>query len=137
MHFRAIGQHRINRQDIGPHRSIADRAAPAAVVGGHAADGGAGSGRDIDGKPQAMLFQLPVEVVQYDTGFDGDLAHPDIQRQDPVEIFGAIDDQARIDGLAALAGAAATGTPSSRAIWMAAAAPSMLRGTTTPAGIIW
>ena len=62
-----------------------------------------------------------------------------IQRQDAVESFGAIDDQSGIDGLAALAGAAAArrhrhaflprdGKRRDR--------PSMLRGTTTPAGII-
>jgi len=64
----------------------------------------------------------------------------DIERDDAVQVFGKIDDDAVIDGLAALRGTAAArrdDPPSSRQIASAASASSMVRGSTTPAGMIW
>ena len=54
-----------------------------------------------------MLFELPVEIVEHDAGFDHASAVFDVERDDAVQVLGEIDDDAVIDGLAALRGAAA------------------------------
>ena len=45
-------------EHIVAHGAVAQRAAAAGIVAGHAADGGARGGRDIDRKPQAVRFEL-------------------------------------------------------------------------------
>jgi len=50
---------------------------------------------------------LPVEIVEHDAGFDDAGLVLDIERDQAVEVFGEVDDDAVIDGLAALRGAAA------------------------------
>ena len=88
-----------------------------------------------------MLFELPVEVVEHDARLDHAGAVLDVERDDAVQVFGEIDDDAVIDGLAALRGAAAArrDDPARRRGQIASArsASSMVRGTTTPAGMIW
>ena len=54
-----------------------------------------------------MLLQLPVEVVEHDSGFDHASAVFSVERDDAVEMLGEVDDDAVIDGLAALRRAAA------------------------------
>ena len=54
-----------------------------------------------------MLFELAVEVVEHDAGLDHASAVLDIEREDPVQVFGEIDDDAAVDRLAALRSAAA------------------------------
>src|SRR3979409_2571673 len=84
---------------MGPERN----GGPAAgIVAGHAADGGARGGGNIDRKPQAMFLKLPVEVVEHDPRFDYAGTIFDVKRDDAVQMFGKIDDDAVIDGLAAL-----------------------------------
>ena len=103
----AVGQRGIHRQRVVAHGAVAQRTAAAGIVAGHAADGGARGGGDIDRKPQPVLFELPVEVVEHDAGLDHARAVLDVERDDAVEVFGEVDDDAVIDGLAALRGAAA------------------------------
>ncbi len=54
-----------------------------------------------------MLLELTVQVVEHDSGFDHAAAVLDIQRKDAIKVFREIDDDAVIDGLAALRGTAA------------------------------
>ena len=54
-----------------------------------------------------MLFELAVEVVEHDAGLDHAGAVFDVEREDAVQVLGEVDDDAVIDGLAALRGAAA------------------------------
>ena len=54
-----------------------------------------------------MLFELAVEVVEHDAGLDHAGAVLDVEREDPVQVFGEIDDDAVVDRLAALRSAAA------------------------------
>ena len=109
MQHRAVRQHRVHRERVVAHGAVAERTSAAGIVAGHAADGGAGSGGDIDRKPQAVLLELTVEVVEHDAGFDDATAVLDVEREDAVEVLGEIDDDAVIDGLAALRRAAAAG----------------------------
>ena len=103
----AVGQRGIQRERVVAHGAVAQRAAAAGIVAGHAADGGARGGGDIDRKPQAMRLELAVEIVEHDARLDHAGAVLDIQRDDAVQVFREIDDDAVIDGLAALRGAAA------------------------------
>ena len=54
-----------------------------------------------------MLLELAVEVVEHDAGLDHAGAVFDVEREEAVQVLGEIDDDALIDGLAALRGAAA------------------------------
>ena len=94
-------------QRVVAHGAVAQRTPAAGIVAGHAADGGARGGRDVDRKPQAVLFELPVEVVEHDPRLDHAGAVFDVERDDAIQVFGEVDDDAVIDGLAALRGAAA------------------------------
>ena len=107
MQQRAVGQRRIHRQRVVAHGAVAQRTAAAGIVAGHAADGGAGGGGDVDRKPQPVLFELAVEIVEHDAGFDHAGAVFDIEREDAVQMLRKVDDDALVDGLAALRGAAA------------------------------
>ena len=103
----AVGQRRLHRQRVVAHGAVSQRTSAAGIVAGHAADGGARCGGDIDRKPQPVLFELPVEVVQHDARLDHARAVLDVERKDAVQVFREIDDDAVIDGLAALRGSAA------------------------------
>ena len=108
MRLGAIGEDGVDRHDVVAHRAVAQRAAATGVVAGHAADGGARGGRDVDRVPEAVLFKLAVEVVEDDARLDRDTAAGDVEIENAVEIFRAVDHQRRADRLAALRGAAAT-----------------------------
>ena len=107
MQQRAVGQRRIHRQRIVAHGAVAQRTAAAGIVAGHAADGGARGGGDVDRKPQPVLLELAVEVVEHDAGFDHAGPAFNIKREEAVQVLGKVDDYAIVDGLAALRGAAA------------------------------
>ena len=107
MQERAVGQRGIDRQRVVAHGAVAERASAAGIVAGHTADGGARGGGDVDRKPQPVLPELPVEVVEHDAGFDHTSAVGNVERDNPVQVFGEIDDDAFIDRLSALRGAAA------------------------------
>ena len=107
MKHRAVGEGSVHRQRVVAHGAVAQRAAAAGIVAGHAADGGARRGGDIDREPQAMFSELPVEVVQDDSRLDHTASIFDVERDDAVQVFREIDDDAVIDGLAALRRAAA------------------------------
>ena len=104
---RAVGKGCIHRAGVVAHGAVAQRASAAGIVAGHAADRGPRRRGDIDRKPQAMLLELAVEVVEHDARLDHASAVLDVERDDAVQVFGEIDDDAVIDGLAALRGAAA------------------------------
>ena len=104
MHALAIGQDGVDRDDIVAHRAVAQRAAAAGVIARHAADGGARGGRDVDREPEPMRFQNPVELIEHDARLDHAAPRRDIEREEAVEIFRAVDHEARIDRLAGLRG---------------------------------
>ncbi len=104
---RAVGEHRVDGEDVVAHRPVAQRAPAAGVVAGHAADRGAAGGRHVDREPQAVLLQLAVEVVEHQPRLDPAGAGVHVEVQDPVEVLGAVDDETFVDGLAGLRGAAA------------------------------
>ena len=107
MRLRSVGEDRVDRQHVLARIAVAQRARAAGIVAGHAADGGARGGGDIDRKPQAVRLQGAVEIVEHDAGLDHAAASRDVELQHAVEIFRAIQDQRMIDRLPALRGAAA------------------------------
>ena len=58
MQRRAVGERRLHRARVVAHGAISERTPAAGIVAGHAADGGARGGGDVDRKPQAVLLQL-------------------------------------------------------------------------------
>src|SRR5439155_8248330 len=89
------------------HGAVAQGTAAAGIVAGHAADGGARGGGDVDRKPEPVFFELAVEVVEHDAGLDHTGPVFDVEREDAVQMFGEINDDCFVDRLAALRGAAA------------------------------
>ncbi len=107
MRLRAVRQDRVDREHVLARVAVAQRARAAGIVADHAADGGARGGRDVDREPQPVRTELPVELIEHDAGLDHAAPRRDVELQDMVEIFRAVDHQRLVDGLAGLRGAAA------------------------------
>ena len=107
MRAAAVSQQRVDRDHVLARIAVAQRARAAGIVAGHAADGGARGGRDIDRKPQAVRFQRAVEIVEHDARLDHAAASRCVELENVVQIFRAIHHQRMVDGLPALRGAAA------------------------------
>ncbi len=107
MRRRSVCQQRVDRNDVLAGIAVAQRACAAGIVAHHAADGGARCGRDVDWKPQAVRLEPAVELIEHDAGLDDAAPAGDVELDHMVEMFRAVDDQRRIDGLARLRGAAA------------------------------
>jgi hypothetical protein len=138
----AVGEDRLDREDVVAHGAVAQRPPAAGIVGRHAADGGARGGGDVDREPEVVRLQDSVELVEDHAGLYNRAAVLDVELDDAVEVPGVVNDEAAVDGLAALGGAPAPprpvmGTPSSRATASVAATSSREAGTTTPCGMIW
>ena len=108
MHVLAGRKGRIDAVHVVAHRAIAQRSPAAGVVAGHAADRRARRRRDIDRKPQSMRLQLPVEIVEHDPRFDDAAFADNIEFEHAGEMFRAVDNDAGVNGLAALRGSATT-----------------------------
>jgi hypothetical protein len=106
MQERSVRQRCLHGDRVVAHGAVAQRAAAAGIVAGHAADGGAGGGRDVHRKPQAMPAKLPVEVIEHDARLHQAGPLLDIERQDAVQVLRNVDDDAVVDHLTALRGAA-------------------------------
>ena len=107
MRLLAVGEDRIDREDIVAGDAVAQRPRPAGIVAGHAADGGAGRRRDVDRKPQPVALELAIEIVEHDAGLDDAALSGDVEIDDVVEVFRAVDHQRVVDRLAALRRSAA------------------------------
>ena len=103
----SIRQHRIDGENVVPHHAVADRAAAAGIVTGHAADGRPGRGGDIDRKPETVPLQLAVQIIQHDAGLDDAAPVLHVELDQPVEMTGIVQHQGPVDRLTALRGAAA------------------------------
>ena len=108
MRKRAVGQHRVDREHVLARVAVAQRARAARIVGRHAADGGARGSRDVDRKPQTMRLELPIEIIEHNAGLDHATARGNVELEEMVEVFRAIDHQRGVDRLAGLRGAATT-----------------------------
>ena len=100
--LRPVGHDGFDGGDIVAHHAVADRPPAAAVVSGHAADGGAARRRDIDREPKAMRLQLAVELVKDDSRLDNAATRLDIELEDAVKMPAGIDHDGIVDRLPAL-----------------------------------
>src|SRR5262245_63145407 len=105
MLYRTIRQYRLDRQHIFAGIAITQRARAAGIVAHHAADGGARGGRDIDRKPQTVRLEAAIELVEHNAGLDHAAPAADVELDEMIEIFRAVDDERRIDGLTGRRGA--------------------------------
>ena len=103
----SVGEDRIDRMHVLAGIAVAERSRPAGIVGDHAADGGARGGRDVDGEPQSVRLEPAVELVEHDARLDDATALRNIELNDVIEVFRAVDHEGRIDGLPGLRGAGA------------------------------
>src|SRR5262249_8321144 len=103
----AVAQERVDGADIVHHVAVAQAARAAAVVGGHAADGGAIAGRYVDGKEEPLRFEGFVEALKHHARLDEGAAVLGVDGEDAVHMLAAGDDERASHRLAALRGAAA------------------------------
>src|SRR5947209_18758889 len=108
MRDRSIRQYRIDREEVLAGIAVTQRARAAGIVAHHAADGGARGGRDVDRKPQAVRLEPAIELAEHDAWLDHAAPAGDVELDEMIEIFRAVDDERGIDGLAGLRG---TGSP--------------------------
>jgi hypothetical protein len=105
MRHRSIRQHRVDREHVFAGIAVTQRARAAGIVAHHAADGGARGGRDVDREPQAVRLEPTIELVEHDAGLDHAAPAGDVELDQMIEIFRAVDDERGIDGLPGLRGA--------------------------------
>jgi len=98
----AAGKRGFHRDRIVSHGAVTQRPPTAGIVSCHAADRGAGCRRDVNGEPQAVPFELAVEIIEHDTGLDNASAVFDVERQNTIQVLSKIDNNAVVDGLSAL-----------------------------------
>ena len=103
----AAGRQRIDGEHVVHHVPVGDRARAARVVARHAADRRLRAGRDIDGKPQAVLAQLRIQRIEHHAGLHDRLGWRKVDLQHAVEILGVVDDERFAHRLAALRAAGA------------------------------
>src|SRR3984893_5605927 len=92
----------MDRENVLARIAVTQRARSAGIVADHAADGCARGGRDIDRKPQSVRLEPAIELVEDNARLDGAAFARNIERDDLIEIFRAVDDEGRIDGLPGL-----------------------------------
>ena len=103
----AVGERRVDRQHVVAGNAKAERARAAGIVAGHAAKRRAGRRRNVHREPQTMRLERAIEIIEHDARLDRAAAPRDIEIEDAVQIFRAVDDQRMVDRLPALRSAAA------------------------------
>ena len=106
---RAVGEHAGQRQDVIPGLAVEARALPAGIGGDHAADRGAVRGGEFRREEQAVLGELPVELVLHHSRLDPDEAVRDVDLQDAVHMPRGVDHEAVAQRLAVGTGRPAPG----------------------------
>src|SRR5262249_9701659 len=87
--------------------AVDDAAGAGGVIADHAADVGPAGGGDVGAVLEVVLGQGAVEVVQDQARLNAGGARGGVDLQHAVHVLTAVDDDARADGLAGQAGAAA------------------------------
>ena len=109
LHGLAVHGDGVDGADVVAHRAVDDGARTAGIVPGHAADRRAGRGRDVDREPQAVRFQVGVQMIQHQARLHQGLAARGVEIENLVQVLGQVDDQRLAHRLPALRGAAAPG----------------------------
>ena len=104
---RPIRQQRINRQHIIGHQPVADGFGPAGIIRRHAANGAALPGGRVHRVENALRLQRVIQCAERNARFHPRDTRLGIHFQHAPQVFRAIQHQSAIDGLPALAGAAA------------------------------
>ena len=101
----AIRQDGVDRGHVVDHVAVADGAAAAGIVAGHAAKRALRRGRHVDRIPEAVRPEPGVELVEDDAGLDRHLGAVLVEAHDLAQMLRDIDDQRLAHRLAALRGA--------------------------------
>ena len=106
---RAVGEPRLDGEDVVDHLAVGERAGAAGVVAGHAAEGAAAGGRGLHREEQAVRAQPGVEPLEHHARPDLGGQGVGVERDEAVEVPAEVEDEAGADRLAVLRGAAAAG----------------------------
>ena len=107
MRQRAVGQHRLDRENVIAHGAVAQRRPPQELLPAMPPMVAREDGGDVDRKPQPVRLELAVELVEHDARLDRAACALDVEIEDAGQVFGAVDHQRGADGLPGLRGAAA------------------------------
>ncbi len=105
----AVGQHRLQFENMVDGLAVEDRPCSRGVVGDHPADRGAVRGRDIGGEEQPVRPERLVQLIENTPWFDTDPALVGIDLEHAVEVLGAVENHSRPDRLPGLRRATAAG----------------------------
>ncbi len=103
----AIGQDGLDCAHVVSHQAVADGLGATGVVAGHTADSATRVRRGIDREKQPMGLQDRIEVREHEARLDQGGACLRVDVENVAKVFGAVDNDGAVDGLAALTGAAA------------------------------
>jgi hypothetical protein len=103
----AVGEQRVDREHVVGHQTVADALRAAGIIAGHAADRAALVRRGVDGEEQAVRLQRRVEVAEHEAGLDQRRTRRDVDLDEAAQVLRAVEHDRAVDGLAALARAAA------------------------------
>jgi hypothetical protein len=103
----AVRQDGVDGLHVVHHVAVANRARAATVVAGHAAEGGAIPGGDVDRIEKPMWPEVAVELVEHHSGLDANRARLGIEGFHLVQVLAGIDHQRLAHRLTYLRSAAA------------------------------
>ena len=107
--LRPVGEDHIQLQDVVDGLAVHHGAGAAGVVADHSADGRAARRRDVGRKPQPVLFELRIQLVEDDARLDDRPAFGHVQLENAVVVLRRVELEPVADRLPSLRRAAAAG----------------------------
>src|SRR5262249_1857645 len=104
-----ISENSIHGEDVVTHGAVTQRTATARIVSSHPPDSRSPSRGYIERNPEAVWSKMTVEFVENNTGLDDATAIFDIEGENVIQIFRAVDDEGLVDCLPGLRCTATTG----------------------------
>ena len=104
---RSVREHGLHFEHVVDHDAVLDRSGAGGVVAGHSADRGICGGGDVDGEVPASAFQLPVQLVENDSGLHEGSAGGLVDLQHLVHVAAGVEDERLAQRLSVLRAAAA------------------------------
>src|SRR5262249_24737296 len=92
-----ISENSIHGEDVVTHGAVTQRTATARFVPCHPADSRSRCCGYVDWKPEPVWSKMTVEFVENNTGLDDATAIFDIEGENVVQIFRAVDDEGLVD----------------------------------------
>ena len=101
-HFTAVGQNRLDADNVVHHVAVLDRARAAGIVARHASDRRLRRCAHVDRKPEPVRTEVGVELIEHHTRLNGHGHRVRVEVDNLTQRFAVINHQCLADGLPAL-----------------------------------